>query len=153
MSPRLSPLARLVRRTAGAAFAVLSLWPAWSAAATTEETLTAIEDQRVEAVRIQDFGTLGRIYAPEFLAVSPQGEVIDRSQLFQALAKGQSAQRFSTDDIRVLDLGATAVVFGRQTARAPTGQVTEVSRFAHVYIQRDGQWWCVSAQSTRMPEP
>jgi ketosteroid isomerase-like protein len=127
--------------------------PATLRAATTEEVLRAVEDQRREAIRIQDFGTLGRIYAPEFVAVSGNGQVIDRTQLFQMFAKGSSAQKFSTDEIKVLDLGETAIFIGRLVARAPTGDITFTTRFSHVFVKRDGVWWCVSGQSTPIAEP
>jgi ketosteroid isomerase-like protein len=122
-------------------------------AATTEEVLRAVEDQRREAIRVQDFVTLGRIYAPEFVAVASNGQVIDRTQLFQTFAKGSSAQKFSTDEIKVLDLGETAIFIGRLVARAPTGAITFTSRFSHVFVKRDGIWWCVSGQSTPIAEP
>lgn len=142
------------RRFAALQLAVCAaLLPALAAAATAEEELRALEDQRQEAIRIQDFGTLGRIYAPEFIAVAANGQVVDRSQLFQIFAKGGSAQKFSTDEIRVLDLGETAVFIGRLVARAPTGVITYTTRFSHVFVRRDGHWLCVSGQSTPIPEP
>jgi ketosteroid isomerase-like protein len=122
-------------------------------AATTEEELRAIEDQRREAIRIQNFGLLGRIYAPEFIAVADNGQVMDRTQLFQVFAKGGSAQKFTTDEIRVQDLGQTAIFIGRLTARAPTGEITYTSRFSHVFVKRDGHWLCVLGQSTPVVEP
>jgi ketosteroid isomerase-like protein len=132
--------------------AMLAL-PATLRAATTEEELRALEDQRREAIRIQDFGTLGRIYAPEFVAVASNGQVMDRTQLFQMFARGSSAQKFSTDDIRVQDLGQTAVFIGRLTARAPTGEITFTTRFSHVFVKRDGLWKCVYGHSTPIVEP
>jgi ketosteroid isomerase-like protein len=132
--------------------AALALAPA-ARAATTEEVLRAVEDQRREAIRIQDWNILGRIYAPEFIAVTANGEVINRTQLFQSFAKGHSAQKFSTDEIKVLDLGETAIFIGRLVARAPTGAITYSSRFSHVFVKRDSVWWCVSGQSTAITEP
>lgn len=122
-------------------------------AATTEEVLRAVEDQRHEAIRVQDWNILGRIYSPEFVGVTATGQVIDRAQLFQTFAKGNSAQKFSTEDIKVLDLGETAIFFGRLVARAPTGAITYSTRFSHVFVKRDSVWWCVSGQSTPLVEP
>lgn len=127
--------------------------PMAARAATTEEVLRAVEDQRREALRIQDWNILGRIYAPEFVGVTANGEVINRTQLFQSFAKGNSAQKFSTEEIKVLDLGETAIFFGRLVARAPTGAVTYSTRFSHVFVKRDSVWWCVSGQSTSIAEP
>ena len=129
------------------------IMPTTLRAATTEEVLRAVEEQRREAIRIQDFGTLGRIYAPEFTAVTGQGQLIDRAQLFQMFAKGSAGQKFTTDEIKVLDLGETAIFFGRLVARAPTGDITFTTRFSHVFVKRDGVWWCVAGQSTPVAEP
>ena len=103
-------------------------------AARAEEELIAVEDQRREAIRIKDFGTLGRIYAPEFMAVAGNGQLIDRATLVRLFDQGGSALKFETDEIRVQVHGDTAVFFGRLTGRAPTGELATVSRFSHVFI-------------------
>jgi ketosteroid isomerase-like protein len=122
-------------------------------AATAEQELIAIEDQRREAIRIKDFGTLGKIYAPEFMAVAGNGQLIDRAVLFRLFEQGGSALKFETDEIRIQLHGETAVFFGRLTGRTPTGELATVSRFSHVFIRREGRWWCVAGQSTPIPSP
>lgn len=149
-----APSPRMLRRAAAALPLLAALaWPLAAHCATTEEILRAVEDQRREAIRIQDWNILGRIYAPEFVGVTANGQVIDRTQLFQIFAKGSSAQKFSTDEIKVLDLGETAIFYGRLVARAPTGAITYSTRFSHVFVKRDSVWWCVSGQSTPIVEP
>ena len=122
-------------------------------AATAEEELTALEDQRREAIRVKDFATLGRIYAPEFIAVAGNGELIDRATLFRLFEQGGSALKFETDEIRIQQHGDTAVFFGRLTGKAPTGETATVSRFSHVFIRREGRWVCVAGQSTPVASP
>jgi ketosteroid isomerase-like protein len=122
-------------------------------AATAEEELTALEDQRREAIRVKDFATLGRIYAPEFTAVAGNGQLIDRAALFRIFDQGGSALKFETDEMRVQQHGDTAIFFGRLTGRTPTGETATVSRFSHVFIRREGHWVCVAGQSTPVAAP
>jgi ketosteroid isomerase-like protein len=145
-------LVAFVRLATFATLAAVTV-PSPARAATAEEELTILEDQRSEAVRLKDYSALGRIYAPEFMAVAGNGQLIDRTALFRQFDQGGSALKFQTDEIRIQQHGDTAVFFGRLTGRAPTGEVATVSRFSHVYIRRDGRWWCVAGQSTPIPTP
>lgn len=141
------------RALVAVALATWACFAGTSFAATAEEELTALEDQRREAVRVKDFATLGRIYAPEFTAVAGNGELIDRTALFRLFEQGGSALRFETDEIRIQQHGDTAVFFGRLTGKAPTGETATVSRFSHVFIRREGRWVCVAGQSTPVASP
>ncbi|MGM9485924.1 nuclear transport factor 2 family protein [Ideonella sp. YS5] len=141
-----------------AASGLITLLAALSAAqparaATAEEELIALEDQRREAIRIKDHASLGRIYAPEFMAVAGNGQLIDRTALFRLFDQGGSALKFETDEIRIQLHGDTAVFFGRLTGRTPTGELATVSRFSHVFIRREGRWMCVAGQSTPIAAP
>lgn len=125
--------------------------PASSAAEEEERikgTLLAIEDMRQDAVRNRNVGSLGQIYAAEFVGVTITGAIVDRTQLIQLFARGNAAQRVETDELRVQVHGDTAIVFGRQTSYAPTGDVTFTNRFSNVYLRREARWQCISGQST-----
>lgn len=113
--------------------------------------LRGIEEARRAAIKAKDFTTLEKIYAPEFLAVAGNGQVIDRATLFNVFGKTDPSISFTTDDIRVLDSGNTAVFFGRLTGRTPDGHVAFASRFTHVFVRRKGGWICISGQSTPLP--
>lgn len=128
------------------AFALSAITSAQAAIA--EDEVRAIDDQRAEAVRLKNLGMLGQIYAADYLGVGIDGQVLDRAQLFQRIMRGDAALALSTDDIRVQVIGDTAVFLGRVTARAPTGEVTSVTRVSQVFVRRDGQWWCVASQAT-----
>lgn len=120
----------------------------------TDDDLRRIEAQRRQAIQAKDFAALGRIYAPGFLAVAGNGQLIDREQLFRVFAQTDPALVFDTDEIRVLDQGDTAVFFGRLTARTAAGKPVFASRFSHVFMrQADGRWLCISGQSTPLPSP
>jgi ketosteroid isomerase-like protein len=126
----------------------LALACATSAQAAVDDELRAIEDARRDAIKRQDFDALARIYAPGFVAIAGNGELIDRPRLFAVFRQTDPAFTFATDEIRVLDLGATAVFLGRLTARNAAGNVVSVSRFSHTFVREGGQWRCVYGQST-----
>lgn len=137
MKTRLAPLALLL----------LSTLP-MRALADADADLRSIEETRRAAIQAKDFSTLEKVYAPEFLAVAGNGQLIDRATLFKVFGNTDPSIRFATDEIRVLDSGDTAVFFGRLTGRTADGRTTFASRFTHVFVRRKGAWICISGQST-----
>src|SRR4030095_4392700 len=123
------------------AFAALVL-VSTAAAATTEDDLRALEETRREAIARQDFDVLRRVYAPEFVAIAGNGAVIDRDRLFGLFRAVDRSLAFSVDDIRVIDLGDSALFLGRLVARSGDGIVSS-ARFSHTFVRKDGQWQCV----------
>jgi ketosteroid isomerase-like protein len=121
-----------------------------AAAATTEEDLRAIEETRRDAIARQDFEVLRRIYAPEFVAIAGNGAVIDRDRLFGLFRAVDRSLAFSVDEIRVIDLGDTALFLGRLVARSGEKTVSS-ARFSHTFVRKNGQWQCVYGQSTPVP--
>lgn len=137
---RLAPLALLV----------LTSLPLTSFADTNAD-LRAMEEARRAAIKAKDFATLEKIYAPEFLAVAGNGQIIDRATLFKVFGNADPSISFTTDEIRVLDSGDTAVFFGRLTGKTADGKTAFASRFTHVFVRRKGAWVCISGQSTPLP--
>jgi len=117
------------------------------AAATTEADLRALEETRRDAIARQDFDALRRIYAPDFVAIAGNGSVIDRDRLFGLFSGVDRSLAFSVDDIRVIDLGDTALFLGRLVARSGE-KIVSAARFSHTFVRKDGQWQCVFGQST-----
>jgi ketosteroid isomerase-like protein len=137
-------------KTAHVALWILTALPL-TALANADSDLRALEETRRAAIKAQDFKTLERIYAPEFQAVAGNGQVIDRATLFNVFRKTDPSISFTTDEIRVLDSGNTAVFFGRLTGKTPEGRTAFASRFTHVFVRRHGAWVCNSGQSTPLP--
>lgn len=69
------------------------------AAADTASELRAIEESRRAAIQSQDFSVLEKIYAPTFVAVAGNGQVIDRATLFGVFKRNDPSPKFSTDEI------------------------------------------------------
>jgi ketosteroid isomerase-like protein len=133
------------------AFLLLSALPP-TALADANGDLRSLEETRRAAIKARDFPALEKIYAPEFLAVAGNGQIIDRATLFNVFGKTDPAISFTTDEIRVLDAGNTAVFFGRLVGHTPDGKTAFASRFTHVFVRRHGEWVCISGQSTPLPD-
>lgn len=151
------PIARRWRRadarrmkTSTLALLFLSALPL-AALADANTDLRALEETRRAAIKAKDFPALEKIYAPDFLAVAGNGQIIDRATLFNVFGKADPTIAFTTDEIRVLDSGATAVFFGRLVGKTPDGHTAFASRFTHVFVRRKGAWVCISGQSTPLP--
>jgi ketosteroid isomerase-like protein len=112
------------------------------------QELTRIEALRREAIKTGNFGILEQIYAPNFIAVAGNGQVIDRTRLFAIFKQTDPSLVFSTDEVQVQASGSTAVFIGRLTARNSSGAVAFQSRFSHVFIQDGARWVCIAGQST-----
>ena len=121
-----------------------------AAAATTEDDLRALEETRRDAIARQDFDVLRRIYASEFVAIAGNGTFIDRDRLFGLFRAVDRSLAFSVDDIRVIDLGDTALFLGRLVGRSGE-RIVSSARFSHTFVRKDGQWQCVFGQSTPVP--
>lgn len=118
--------------------------------ATPEKQLVALEEARREAIRKQDFAMLERIYAPDFVAVAGNGQVINRDQLFAVFRRNDPTVEFTTDEIRVEVHGDTAIFIGRLTGRKD-GAVVSAGRFTHVFLRQSDGWRCIAGQSTPLP--
>ena len=116
--------------------------------ADTDSELRAIEETRRAAIKAKDFTALEKIYAPEFLAIGGNGQFVDRAGLFRVFGQADASMIFTTDEIRVVSQGDTAVFFGRLKASTADGKTLYVSRFSHVFVKRRGQWICIAGQST-----
>jgi len=121
------------------------------ALADTQTELKALEETRRAAIKSQDFEALGRIYSPDFLAVTADGKFMTRSELFDVFRKSGATLTFETDQVRIVSSGNTAVFFGRLVAKMADGKTAFSSRFSNVYVKRSGAWICIAGQSTALP--
>ena len=119
--------------------------------ADTDSELLALEESRRAAIKAQDIATLEKIYAPSFVAVAGNGQLIDRATLFAVFKRNDPSLSFVTDEIRIVAEGDTAVFFGRLTGRTPEGKMAFASRFSHVFVRKHGKWLCIAGQSTPLP--
>jgi ketosteroid isomerase-like protein len=118
------------------------------AQADTQSELRAIEKRREIAIQSQDFATLQTIYSPDFVAVTADGQFVNRDQLFMEFRKSNQQLSFDNDDIRIVVAGNTAVLYSRLVAKLDGGGIAFASRFSHVFVKKNGAWICIAGQST-----
>ena len=135
---------RMIRLCASLALAL----GATQAQADTQSELRAIEKRREIAIQSQDFATLQTIYSPDFVAVTADGQFVNRDQLFMVFRKSNQKLSFDNDDIRVVVAGNTAVLYSRLVAKMDGGGTAFASRFSHVFVKKNGAWICIAGQST-----
>ncbi len=121
--------------------------------AQAQKELLALEGTRREAIRRHDFARLEQIYAPEFVAVAGNGQIIDRAQLFAVFRRADPTITYATSEAQVHVSGETAVFIGRLTARSAAGDTLSDARFSHVFIRRGKEWRCIAGQSTPVARP
>lgn len=107
-----------------------------------------LEVERSAAIARHDTAWLATVYAPDFRGVVANGRRVDRTELFRVFSFDNPAARFAIDELEVRDFGAAATVTGRLRTLGPGGEVAGESRYLHVYVCRDGQWWMVAAEGT-----
>lgn len=140
------------RIPAVAASLFLALCCTGTAKASPEDDLLRLEEQRRQAIKEQDFTTLASIYAPEFVGVTGAGQVVSREQLFRVFGQADPKLKFTTDEVRVVLHGSTAIFFGRLVGATESGTTLFTSRFSHVFVKRGEAWVCVAGQSTPLPK-
>jgi uncharacterized protein (TIGR02246 family) len=120
----------------------------------TAQELTALLNQFAEALRQSDVAALEKLLAPDYLEISPVGEVDPRAKVisfYQPQAQTAPApDSITVDEVQVRSYGELAVVVARQTfKRQINGQSRDVAvRVTYICRQQKGRWQFVSAHYT-----
>ena len=125
------------------------------AAASIEEDLIAIEHRWNDAFLRKDAAVLGEILADDFIIVYGNGERGNKRGEIAGLNSSEETIDTSTlSDFEVRVYGETAVVFSTVSAKGIRhGKPLDARfRYMNVYVRRDGKWWCVASQNTRVGE-
>lgn len=118
--------------------------------------LLKLEHEWDDAIVRRDAKTLDRILAEDYLLITPDGQVVTKTQLLESL-QGPRVDGFELKSITEGETasrvyGNTAVVLGNFTIKGQVaGQEVETPfRHTDVFVRRDGRWRCVSRHSTRI---
>ncbi|WP_294233288.1 nuclear transport factor 2 family protein [uncultured Sphingomonas sp.] len=143
------------------------LWTGWvclaaailplSAAAQTKPPTSPLAlIERFEAAR-RDFApaALASTLAPDFVEISPRGEVDSRDRVlgFYAPDRKQAAPPFERDDMTVRSLGDTALVSARLSLTLPGTNQRRAVRVLYVTHHGKAGWQLVSVQYTPIALP
>jgi ketosteroid isomerase-like protein len=130
------------------------LTSAW--AQDVEEQLKKLEIDRADAVVKSDVGRLDKQTSDDYMLITMNGRVSDKSQMLDGFKSGQS--KLTTEDLSDLKVrvyGNTAVVTGKADIKGTLGgqDATGLIFFTRVYVKKDGRWQSVSLQQTRISNP
>lgn len=111
--------------------------------------ITRIEQERSTAILAMDRAALERIYAYDFLGVTADGRVVNRSEVLPVLVRNHTGERFATESLVVSVAGETGIVSG--ILRRDTDSMTSTrSSFLHVYVRRHGKWVFIRGLASAM---
>jgi ketosteroid isomerase-like protein len=119
-----------------------------------EPAVRAAEAARFTAMTRGDGVALDRLLAPELTHVHTSGATDTKATLLAALqSRALLYDAIAPESVAVRIYGATAVATGRSQMHVRTRgrPLTFGIRFTEVYVKRDGTWWLVAWQSTRLP--
>jgi ketosteroid isomerase-like protein len=120
------------------------------------EELKKLETDRAAAVVKGDVATLEKQTADDYVLITMNGRMSDKSQMLDAFKSGQS-KLTSNDlsDLKVRVYGNAAVVTGKADVKGTLGgqDATGQVLFTRVYVKRGGRWQSVSFQQTRISNP
>jgi ketosteroid isomerase-like protein len=114
----------------------------------------AVETAWNDAIVRKDTAAVARILAPDFVYVTPDGQVVERALLLRAIADPLGRMEpFTTRDVVVRRHGDAVVVTGwfRQAGTADGQPYASFVRYTDVYVRKDGRWIAVSAHASRLP--
>lgn len=129
-----------------------------------EEEINTLLRQFTEAQKNYDAAKLDEILAPDYVEISPAGEVDPRAKVISFYAPEKKSQRggelvsYGLDEITTRIYGDTAIVVARLpfTMKTPDGQTaSRAMRCTIVCRKTRGKWRVASAQYTgiRPPQP
>ncbi len=121
-----------------------------------KEQLKKLEIDRAAAVVKGDIATLDKQTADDYVLISMNGRMTDKSQMLDGFKTGQS-KLTSNDlsDLKVRVYGDAAVVTGKADVKGTLGgqDATGQILFTRVYVKKGGRWQSVSFQQTRVLNP
>ena len=118
-----------------------------------QQVLVALERDWNEAFYRKDIAFIRNLLADEFIATYDDGSRGDKAkELVLAAEFNQQVESALQDEFTVTVYRDTAVVwFTLHVVGIKQGQRAELTlRYTDVWVMRDGQWQCVSSQSTRV---
>jgi len=127
-----------------------------STSASVESDLRAIEQRIFQAIETKDVAAIGRELSEDFVHSSPGQPDQPREAFLAAIRDMPYAIRgIEGQDLRVRELGETALLSGVQRARVglPDGrEVVARTAFVDVFTRQDGRWRLRHAWSVELPE-
>jgi ketosteroid isomerase-like protein len=97
-----------------------------------------------EGYQRKDISILSKVLAEDWLAFTPDNQIMTRAQLLEAVPSNPEA-RLEFDEFGIHVFGDTAITKGRLTAHQTNGEMKQ-QRFIRVYTKRSQEWRAIDAQ-------
>jgi ketosteroid isomerase-like protein len=118
--------------------------------------LKKLETERAAAVVKGDLATLEEQTSDDYVLISMNGRISDKSQMLNGFKSGQSKVTSNDlSDLKVRVYGDTAVVTGKADVKGTLGgqDATGQVLFTRIYVKQKQRWQSVSFQQTRVSNP
>ena len=134
---------------------LLSLSAAHADPATDQTELLRLEKEGVTAIVAGNLKALGDFFAPDWKMVSSDATMMNREQLFGAMAAGLlkfASYEQSELEVRVYGDAAVVIGTGKSKGEWKGESFGTKERFTDVFIRHDGKWRCVSTHTSNFPD-
>lgn len=113
-----------------------------------EQAIRQVLNEVPAALKTKDLATLNRIWADDYMFVSPSGTVSNKTQRTATITSGTPSDFFAYEDIKIRFYGNTAVI-NTIVKRKTAGQVnTIIDHTTLVMVKNSGRWQMVNGQGT-----
>jgi ketosteroid isomerase-like protein len=115
-----------------------------------QQQLRKLEQEWAESYVKRDQSFAQRITADDFAFVGPDGNMVNKADYVKSIAGDTIFTQFKIDDLKIRTFGDTAVVIGKATVSAKTGQTDQGGQysFTDVFVKQKGEWKAVSGHVT-----
>lgn len=121
------------------------------------DELARIEQRFMQSVADRDMTYLDRHLAPEFSLTTgrPGHEIRSRAEWLHVTATDYLIERFSFEELDVIELGDAAIVRSRYRQAGTMGGSDRTQPFlmTDVWHRRNGEWMLVTRHITPLPAP
>ncbi len=123
-------------------------------AAEIEQQLIKVERTWNEAFKERDKSALERLCSEDFIYTGEDGKTQDRRRYIGESTTRIQVSAYKLGDIAAKIYGDTGIVTGEWKGTIIVdGHASEAAlRFTDTFVRRDGHWWAVASQSTRIAE-
>lgn len=143
-------------------FVLMITFSAFSQTKKDDEVVISVAKKAVEAQENYDPATLGKVYASDYIEISPKGEIDVREKAigFYKVADVEKAKsktpRYILDEFKVRHYGKYAIVISRFSVGSKTDSQQKpnpVGLVIYALRKEKAEWKIYSAQFTPFPPP
>jgi ketosteroid isomerase-like protein len=120
---------------------------------TAEQELLKLEQEWTNADLKDDWATMDRILADDYVLTDRDGEVSTKAQCLAYMKSGEDKYlTLVMDDMKVRVYGDAAVVTLRATIKETYKgeEISDVVRITNTWIKKAGRWQCVATHGSRI---